>query len=292
MSSQVYRQYSQSELDKAYDQREWAANMQQILQSWRDALAHRAADWQEIAYGPGPRHRVDLYPLPANGATDDALVHFHVHGGAWCRQSKEDAAFIAPVLQASRLVTAIPDFDLLPAVNMPEMLAQLRQSFIETMHHLSGSGVNTDHVIVSGHSSGAHLAALLGATDWTSHGMPGTVIGSLLLISGPYDLEPVLLSARRSYIELDTAGAFEMNAYQQADRIRCPAHLLYGENESPEFIRQSLAMARRLEAHNPSVELTMVPGANHFEMMDMLGRDGSPVHHALVHAAARLRARM
>ena len=55
---------------------------------------------------------------------------------------------------------------------------------------------------MSGHSSGGHLAGVALITDWQKDfGVPADVIKGALLCSGMYDLKPVRLSARSSYVK-------------------------------------------------------------------------------------------
>ncbi len=279
MADLVYRDYTQDALDKAYDQQVWAGNAMSIVQTWQKSIAQRPAmGCQEVAYGTGDRHKIDIYPVSPDASTGEPVtVHFHVHGGAWRRLSKEDVAFIVPAQQAAGLVTVIPDFDLLPGVTLTEMFAQLVSSFEKCIGVIEQYGGDPTRIVVSGHSSGAHLAALLAEQDWASRGLPSDVIKSLLLISGPFDLEPVLLSARREYVILDADAADALNPYRHADQITCPVAMLYGENESPEFIRQTIAMSERLKALGARVDCNRVSGVNHFEIMSQLGDATSPV---------------
>src|SRR3981189_1031087 len=85
----VYPGYTQAQLDLAYSQRDWADNADQILERWKSCLdAVRAASlgYREFRYGSETEDVVDLYPAPGR----PKYAHFHIHGGAWRSQSKED----------------------------------------------------------------------------------------------------------------------------------------------------------------------------------------------------------
>jgi arylformamidase len=257
------------------------------VETWRESAAKRESmGCREISYGASARQKLDIYPVsPADGsAGSNATVHFHVHGGAWRRLSKEDAAFIVPSQQAAGLVTVIPDFDLLPDVSLTQMFEQLVAAFEKCIEVIDQFGGDPARVVVSGHSSGAHLAALLAEQDWQARGLAPDVIKSLLAISGPFDLEPVLLSARREYVILDDEAALALNAYQHASNISCPVQLLHGEHESPEFIRQTVAMNHRLKTLGSRVTCNEIKAVNHFEIMSQLGDATSPVWQAMKRA--------
>ncbi|NKE45391.1 alpha/beta fold hydrolase [Roseomonas frigidaquae] len=233
----VWLEYDQAALDAAYDQRVWAPDMPAWLARYRaDTAAARAALRPEtLSYGP---HGLDLYP--ARGTPRG--IHLHIHGGAWRAQSRDDSGFLAPALTAAGFAVAVPDFSLLPARRLPDVVAELR----DCVRFLRPRGP----IHLSGHSSGAHLAAVL-AVEMD--------FASVTLVSGVYELEPVLLSARRAYVALDAAEVAALSPIRQAGRIRAPLRLAWGTAESPEFIRQSEAMVAATGAAS-----FVLPGVNHF----------------------------
>ncbi|MGX1308761.1 arylformamidase [Amorphus suaedae] len=290
MRKTVFLDYTQEELDRAYDQRVWARNVEDLLAVWRDAVAPARAGvphYAERAYGDSPSERLDVYAGTGTGCP----VHIHVHGGAWRSQSKDDGALLARSMVASGMQFVVPDFDLLPAVRMPRMVDQLARAVAFVHAHAEGFGGDPDKIILSGHSSGAHLAAVLATLDWSAYGLPADVVKALVCISGAYDLEAVLVSARRTYIELDSEEADRLSAPRHAARIPCPTWVLWGEHESPDFIRQGESFAAALEAAGRLAGARLVPGLNHFEMCAAIADAHSPVHAAILDALARTTAR-
>jgi arylformamidase len=265
---QVYPGYTQAELDLAYSQRHWAENADQILGRWSSAVvAIRAASpgYREFRYGPQADELIDLYPAPGR----PRHAHFHIHGGAWRAQSKSDCAFLAPLMRAADLNFVVPGFGNLPQQRLPQVLANLIRALRWTYDNQIRTG-RAEKILISGHSSGAHMTALLAMQDWAALGVDAAAFLGFVCISGPYDLEPVLLSSRRSYIDLSEAEARQMSPILHAGRSCLPLHLLYGSRESPEFIRQSRAFAKALESENKLAACLEIPGKNHFEIMDSL----------------------
>ncbi|NKC32862.1 alpha/beta hydrolase [Falsiroseomonas selenitidurans] len=234
----IWLQHDQASLDAAYDQRVWAPDMADWLARYRaDTEAARAALRPAVlSYGP---HGCDLYP--AQGRPRGVLLH--IHGGAWRAQSRADSGILAPAFCAAGFEVAVPDFSLLPARRLPDVVQELR----DCVAWLRPRGP----IHLSGHSSGAHLAAVL-ATEQD--------FASVTLVSGLYDLEPVLLSSRRDYVMLDAAEAAALSPLRHAARITAPVFLAWGTAESPEFIRQSAALAAAL----PQAACFVLPGVNHF----------------------------
>jgi arylformamidase len=249
----VWLHYDQAALDAAYDQRAWCDEVPAWLARYRtDTAAARAAlHPQTLSYGP---HDLDLYPAqaPRRG------LHLHIHGGAWRAQGRDDSGFVAPALAAAGFDVAVPDFSLLPGTPMPAVVEELAACAA----FLAGSGP----IHLSGHSSGAHYAAVLATL------LP---FASVTLVSGVYDLTPVLLSARRDYVRLSAEEAAALSPIRHAARIAAPVFVAWGTAESPEFIRQSEAMADATAARR-----FVLQGLNHFAAPYALTE--GPLHKALI----------
>lgn len=285
MRETVFLSYTQDELDHLYDQRAWAPNAGAVLAEWQDAVAPARASvagYAEHAYGEAPSEVLDLYPAQAARAP----IHIHIHGGAWRAQSKDDGAILAPAMTAAGMHFVVPDFDLLPHVRMPDMVEQLAGMVGWVHANATRFGGDPDRILLSGHSSGAHLAAVLATLDWTARGLPTDVIKALVCVSGGYDLEPVLLSARREYIHLTPEEADGLSPPRHAERIGCPVWVLWGEKETPEFIRQGKDFAAALARAGRPAGGGLVPGLNHFEICGAMAVPSSPVHQAVVEALA------
>ncbi|WP_342363796.1 alpha/beta hydrolase [Terrarubrum flagellatum] len=284
----VFLDYDQAALDKAYDQRAWAANAEQTMARCREAgdriratLPMRA----DVRYGDGPDETLDIFPCNVAGAP----VHVHIHGGAWRIQSKHDASFLAPAMTAMGAHFVAIDFTNLPACRMTDMADQIARALVWVHRHVAEFGGDPDSILLSGHSSGAHLAAVMLTFDWPRLGCPADFIKAALCVSGAYDLGPVLLSARRSYIELTAGEAERLSPSRHASRINCPVTLVYGEYESPEFIRQAQSFSRSLNAAGRKSELILAPALDHFAINEALGLPGSLPHQAAARLAQRLK---
>src|SRR5258708_3613510 len=97
-----------------------------------------------------------------------------------------------------------------------------------------------------------------------------------------YDLRPVMLSARSTYVKLSAEEEDELSAIRHLDRVRCPILVAYGDKESPEFQRQgrSFAAAQR-ERGLASKELALA-GCNHFEGIRTMMDPASPLTRAVL----------
>jgi arylformamidase len=275
----VFLDYTQEELDRAYDQRAWAANATEVIARYttdsaavRARLAHRAA----LAYGPGNDETLDHFPAAHAGAP----IHVFIHGGAWRMLTKDDAAAAAPTFVAAGAAYVAVNFSVIPAMRLPEIADQLRRAIAWTWRNASALGGNADRITISGHSSGAHLASVLLTTDWSLLGVPGDVIKGAVCLSGMYDLAPVMLSARASYVSLSPDEIAALSAMRHLARIPCPVIVGHGERESPEFQRQSREFAAALGRVGKLHREFVLPGLNHFEVAEELNRAETPLARA------------
>lgn len=269
-TDRVYLDYTQNALDRAYDQSQWAPNMPDMIKTWseRGEECRKHSDYSEHAYGLDTRERIDVFD--ASGQ----ILHFHIHGGAWRGQSKEGCSFLAPAMQSINVPFIVPEFGLLPHKRMPEVFAQIARALVWTYETFVATG-RAKEIVISGHSSGAHMAALLASHDFGKT-VPLSALRAVLCLSGSYDLAPVLLSARRNYIDLTPQEQRTLSPIERIGETRLPLHLLFGEAESPEFIRQSRAYAAALAKDGKLAACVQVPGANHFEMADQLASLDTP----------------
>ena len=278
MSEAVFLHYTQAELDRAYDQRAWAANAAEVIASYTTVSKAVQARYPFTTehYGSGEDEVLDVYP-PAKGkpgsGSAGAPIHVFVHGGAWQRLTKDESAFPAPAFVENGAVYVALNFSVLPKVRLPDMADQCRRAIVWIVRNAWRFGGDPGRIHLSGHSSGGHLAAVLLTTDWKALGLGGSPLRSGLVASGMYDLGPVLLSARSSYVKLDKAEEDALSPMRHLDRVACPVAVAYGDGESPEFKRHARDFAAALKAkvRHPS---QLVEGANqnHFEIALTLGQ--------------------
>jgi arylformamidase len=284
LSEAVFLHYTQAELDRAYDQRVWAANAEQVIASYttisREVKARYPFSTEH--YGSGGDETLDIYPpvmvagpgasAAVNGKVG-APVHVFVHGGAWQRLTKDESAFPAPAFVENGAIFVALNFACIPKVRLPEMVDQCRRAIIWIWRNAWRFGGDPDRIHLSGHSSGGHLAAVLLTTDWKAIGLDAAPLRSGLVASGMYDLGPVLLSARSSYVKLDKAEEDALSPMRHLDRVKCPIAVAFGDGETPEFKRHARDFHAALKAKVRHASM-LIEGQNqnHFELALTLGK--------------------
>jgi arylformamidase len=85
-----------------------------------------------------------------------------------------------------------------------------------------------------------------------------------------YDLAPVALSKRASYVKFTEAMVSELSAERHLDSLHAPLVLATGTCETPEFQRQSRDFAAAVKAAGKPAVLIEGLGYNHFELLETL----------------------
>jgi len=256
-------------LDAAFDQSVWAPNFLQIVNRFianSDAMHARLGPPRTIAYGTGAAERLHIYTTAPAGAP----IFVFLHGGAWRSATAENYAFAAEMFMAAGAVFVGVDFDWVQDVHgdLTVLVAQIRRAFACVHARAGDFGGDRTRIYVGGHSSGAHLAAVMLATDWGGLGLPQDLIKGGAFLSGIYDLAPVRLSSRAAYIDFTDTVVEELSPIRHVARVHAPAILAFGSYDSPEFQRQSRAFAAALQQAGKRVQLVEGAGYNHFELME------------------------
>jgi len=271
MTEKVFLHYTQEELNRNFDQRAWVPNALEVIARYapssaatRARFAHRA----NVAYGPGADETLDIFPAEGSGRP----VQVFVHGGAWRNFTKDDYSFPADAYVPAGIHTVVVNFTNLPNLRLPEMIGQVRRAIRWVHENARSLGGDPERLYLSAQSSGAHLSAMALAMDH--------YVKAATLVSGPYFLEPVMLSPRSAYVTLTATEVNELSPGLQAHRIRCPVIVAYAEHDTDEFQRQSREFAAALEKSGRLSRLMRVPGVNHFELTECF----ADPEHALMRA--------
>jgi len=278
----VFLDYDQAALDRAYDQTQWASNQQDVIArraAAGDAVRARLGEPRRVAYGPAPIEQLDIYATARAGAP----VMVFLHGGAWRAGDARSQAFAAEMFVTAGAHFVAPDFGLVMDIGLDGMVAQVRRAVAWVAANAASFGGDPARIYVGGHSSGSHLAANVLVTDWAKeYRLPADLIKGGLCTSGMYDLKPVRLSARSSYVKFDDRIEHELSPIRHLARLRCPVVVAYGTKDSPEFQRQSREWADALRGIGRLHALVVGEGMNHFELPETLADRHSPLGRAVL----------
>jgi len=268
----VWLDLDQAELDAAYDQTVWAANREQVVRRFAaqsEAARARLGAPRRFAYGPTPVEGLDLYATTRPNAPVNVLIH----GGAWRAGLAKNYAFAAELFVRAGAHFVVPDFAAVQDVggSLMPMADQVRRAVAWVYRNARSFGGDPDRLYVSGHSSGAHLAAVVLTTDWVHElELPADIVKGGLCSSGMYDLRAVRLSARSGYVKFSDEMEQALSPQRHLDRLTAPVIVSHGTLESPEFQRQARDFATALTAAGKPVTFLVGEDYNHFEVIETL----------------------
>jgi arylformamidase len=225
----VWRDLDQTALNNAYDQPVYASNFQYVAARMAtNSQLMRARRGEAITYSYGPLDVQKLHYYPAR--TQGHPVMLHVRGGSWRRRSAQDVAFPAEYFNAAGIGFAVFDFNGVEetAGNLTPLLAQVVEAMAWLPRHARELGGDPKRLFVSGFSSGAHLAAVALTSDWKALGYELNPYKAAVLVSGMYDMLPVRLSSRSTYVCFTDEIEHRMSAQRHLDKLDLPILLTEG----------------------------------------------------------------
>ncbi len=267
----VFLDMDQQALDEAYDQEIWAPNRALIVER-RKAASDRARAIlgapKRVTYGLGEHEGLDVFDCGIKGAP----INVFVHGGAWRRNVAADYA-----VQAEPLIRAGAHSVLIDFINVDQasgdlfpMYEQVRRALGWVYRNAESFGGDRGRLYISAHSSGSHLSGVVLTRGWKEEGLPPDFCKGAVLLSGMYDLAPVWLSKRSSYVKFTDSMVEQLSGGRFIDGLHAPLVLAIGTCETPEFQRQSRDFAAAVTAAGKQAELIVGAGYNHFELLETL----------------------
>lgn len=276
-----FLEYTQEELDKAYDQRNWAPNSQEVIARYTadSAAVRKKYPPKTASYGKSQAETLDIFaPADAKGLP----VMVFIHGGAWRALGKDDSAAAATTFVENKCLYVALNFANIPAVQLPEMAAQCRSALLWVHTHIEKFGGDPSRIFLSGHSSGGHLCGVMLMTDWGSLGGPADLLKGGVVMSGMYELYPVLMSARSSYVKVSSADVVALSPMRHLDRLNCSVIVVNGDKESPEFQRHSKEFATALAGMGRLAGRFVLADKNHFEVPEEVNSADSSLSKAIL----------
>jgi arylformamidase len=243
-----------------------------------DAHKGRSSVLRDQRYGDGPRQLADLYPAPHPGGP---IVLFF-HGGYWRALSKDHVGFVAGPLVEAGAAAVIPGYDLCPTVPLKTVVAQAKQALLWTRQQAARLNGDPDRIYVAGNSAGAHLAAMMMTEDWTRHGLPRAPIAGAILVTGIYDLRPILRIQVNEDVRLSPAEVLELSPQFLPLHCRVPTIVAAGADEPSLWIEQSRRFAAKLSAKGADVRLMEIAGLHHFSITHSLSDSNAPLTRAIL----------
>lgn len=264
------------DLEAEYNNRARVPDHPVHIAGWqRDAAAYRetARSELDLAYGPGERHRLDLF-YPGDGDNNRPIVMF-IHGGYWQAFDKSSSSHLARGANMRGLTVAVPSYTLAPAATLADIIAEIEMAADFIMERTGRP------IVAAGHSAGGHLAACLMARP-----MPQRAIRAAMPISGLFDLPPLVGTSINRALGLTSEEAHRLSPLDWTPPSSGHLVAVVGGAESSEFLRQSRAIVEKWGQAGVTTRYHEVPGAHHFDVIAGLADPADPLVDILVELTA------
>ena len=258
--------------DDAYANADHIAGAEDFIARWpveaaafRSSLGTRAAC--DLAYGEGPRNRVDIFSPEGDSK---GLVVF-VHGGYWLRFDRSFWSHFAQGPLDAGWTVAMPSYTLTPDISIAGIEAEIAQAIGFSASRVAGP------IRLCGHSAGGHLVSRMVCDDSP---LPRDLLGRIehtLSISGVHDLRPLLRTKVNETLGLDDAAAALASPalHRPLEGARITAWV--GAEERPEFVRQTTLLANIWTGLGADMAQVKDAGTHHFDVIDGLRKADSPL---------------
>lgn len=232
-----WRRASFEEVDRQYSPSQFA----------RKPLDEYLADYAHLSSKVDPVYLLDA----------DRPLLVYIHGGYWQQLSAADSLFVAKDAQRHGVSLFAVEYTLAPHATIDQMIKECVVAIVEISKRLSSS-----RVVVAGCSAGAHLAAMCAGDENLKK-----IVDAYVLLSGIYDLRPLVVTPTNEALRLDEAKATALSPlFLKPDYGKAKVFCAAAEYDPPEFIRQNFEFANHLQAH-------LVPKINDVEQVVVAKRD-------------------
>lgn len=239
----------------------------------RQKLAAEGLARLDCRYGPGPRQLIDVFPA----ASPAAPMLVWIHGGYWRALSKEHYTNIVPPLLAAGATVALVGYDLCPTVSLTQLLAQTRGALRWLRAHAPEMQADPDRIVLAGNSAGAHICAMALQHDWSDGDLPLTSIRAAALITGIYDLSPVLRLPVQQEVRLTPREITALSPLNLPVGSKARVLVAAGADEPDLWIAQSRSYHQKLIGAGMDSTLMIAPKKHHFSITRELSDPRAPL---------------
>ena len=219
------------------------------------------------------RQRLDVYqPTDTAVASKARPVVVFFYGGAWQEGSRGDYLFVAEALTQRGYVVVVPDYRVYPEVKYPDFLYDGAAAVAWAANNADQYGGDRSRIFLMGHSSGAHIAAMLtlDSAFLEAKKVPLTAVKGLIGLAGPYDFlpltEPNVIALFGGEANLALTQPIHYASASIA-KTTPPVLLLHGDDDKRVYPKNSINLARELRAIGVKVELDLLPGMSHTDII-------------------------
>lgn len=278
-SAEKWRNFNLEELAKQYSSSKWSKRqpdevIKDHLKILKEAseLARTTIDCElGIKLGESESHRLDIFGR--KNSTEGSPAIIYVHGGYWQLLGLEYSSFIAPSITNKHGVLYSIGYTIAPKGTMEQMIDEIKAGVIYVLKDAASR--NFSGVYICGHSAGAHLSAMMLSIDWNAEGVNPDLLKGAILVSGIYDLRPLINTYVNDPLKMTEESAAKISPQLISSQIikyskRRSILIAFAKYDSEEFIRQSQLLYDTLRLASCDVSLKVISDADHFTIVERI----------------------
>lgn len=218
----------------------------------------------EKLYGPEPGQSLHIY-TPTEGVEAQVPTVLFFHGGRWQRGSASEYRFMGSALAKAGYRAILPNVRKYPNVEFPVFVQDAARAMAWVQKNVLQEG---GQIALAGHSSGAHIAALLLADDsyLANEGIEApSLISAFVGFAGPYHFTPQAEDLKELFGPPERYPQMQVSTF--IDGNEPPMLLVYGLDDSLVGAVNHERLARAIRKQNGSVKVLEVEGAGHADLL-------------------------
>jgi acetyl esterase/lipase len=220
------------------------------------------------AYGADARQKLNIWVPEKQEGAAPVIVFFY--GGSWKSGERDLYDFAGRALAEQGFVVVIPDYRLVPQVRFPAFVEDGAAAVAWAEKNVARFGGDPARITLSGHSAGAHIAAMLTLDQqWLLRaGASDGVVKHFIGLAGPYDFYPFTSdSAREAFAGVTYPETTQPISFARVDAP--PMLLLHGSTDTTVKPRNSLALEKAMPGIAKAV---ILPGLDHSDIIMAFAR--------------------
>ncbi|QGF93029.1 alpha/beta hydrolase fold domain-containing protein [Pseudomonas sp. CFSAN084952] len=252
----IYHGMNQAQLNDAYNLSETVPDFAELLNNFslRSQKSRKQHECElDISYGPLPRNTFDYFP----SLNVKAPTIIFIHGGFWQSTSKDIYSFIVDGLVPNYNVI-LTEYTLAPEASLTQIFYEIDLMLNYLKSNMNKYKLTFGKICLSGHSAGAHLAALHRTHPLISHAM---------WLSGIADLKPISLCKLNEKLQL-TNTEIQLLSPVNNITLSIPTAVHVGSIEKSEMLSHSDRYAQLLHKKGNATYYSRLDKLDHFNLLN------------------------
>ncbi len=217
---------------------------------------------KDIAYGDEDWQKLDLY-IPIDAADQKKPIIVFFYGGRWTDGSKNLYPFVGDLYAKNGYIVAIADYSKYPNVKFPSFVEDGAKATAWVYKNADQYGGDANNLFIMGHSSGAHIGALVTAdeTYLKAEGLNNQIITAFAGLAGPYDFIPQADDLKDMFGPPSQYPQMTVTTFIEGNEP--PKLLIWGDEDQAVWRRNIDLLSEKINEKNGRVETKIYEGVDH-----------------------------